>query len=352
MIVNKTSPFLKALAREPVEYTPIWIMRQAGRYLPEYREIRAKAGSFLNLCRNPELACEVTLQPLRRFPLDAAIIFSDILTIPDAMGLELYFEANEGPRFRKRIQDEVSIMNLPIPNIEADLNYVMDAIRLVVKELAGSIPLIGFAGSPWTLAAYMVEGGSSKNFNSAKRFMFNNPEAFTELLERLVKAVSIYLKAQILAGVEALMIFDTWGGLLTSDDYELYSLKPVAKIISNIKQDYEHIPIILFTKQGSQWLSAMANSGANALGVDWTIDVGVARKIVANKVALQGNLDPALLYASPHRIRQEVKKILKSYGYGSGHIFNLGHGISPDTPYENVKILIEYVHELSRPYHL
>ncbi|MBA2654494.1 MAG: uroporphyrinogen decarboxylase [Gammaproteobacteria bacterium] len=351
MTIKNTDRFLRALARKPVDCTPVWIMRQAGRYLPEYREIRSKNKEFLTLCKTPELACEVTLQPLKRFALDAAIIFSDILTIPDAMGLGLYFETNEGPRFLKPIRDAQSIAQLPIPDMENELLYVMDAIRLVRKELDGKIPLIGFTGSPWTLATYMVEGGSSKNFHLVKRFLFTEPQAFKQLLDKLVTAISLYLKAQAAAGAQALMIFDTWGGILTPHDYQNFSLNPMSNIIHNVKKDFPEVPIILFTKNGGQWLSSMVKSGADALGLDWTIDIGHAREQVGDKVALQGNMDPSILYASPERIREEVRKILHSYGHGSGHIFNLGHGIHPEIPPENVAVLVDAVHEFSQPLH-
>lgn len=340
-------PFLKALAREPVDYTPIWIMRQAGRYLPEYRQMRAKANDFLTLCKTPEFACEVTLQPLRRFSLDAAIIFSDILTIPDAMGLGLNFQPNEGPRFTTPIRDVKSILQLNVPDMASDLSYVMDAIKLVRKELNGRVPLIGFSGSPWTLATYMVEGGSSKNFSLVKRLMFTEPLAFKVLLEKLITAISRYLIAQADAGAQALMIFDTWGGVLTSDDYQLYSLNPMTEIIQKVKNEQPDIPIILFTKNGGLWLSKMVESGADALGLDWTIEIGAARRQVEGRVALQGNMDPTILYSTPARIREEVKKILDDYGNQPGHIFNLGHGILPDIPVENVQVLVDSVHELS-----
>lgn len=346
----QNSRFLRALAKQPVDCTPIWIMRQAGRYLPEYREVRAKAKDFLTVCKTPELACEVTLQPLKRFALDAAIIFSDILTIPDAMGLGLYFETNEGPRFARPLRDIKSITDLSIPDM-SELAYVTDAIKLVRKELSDKTPLIGFTGSPWTLATYMVEGGSSKNFHLVKRFLFTEPAAFKMLTDKLVSAISQYLIAQVKAGVQALMIFDTWGGLLTPRDYEMYSLAPMSEIIANVKEIYPNTPIIMFTKNGGQWLQNMAESGADALGLDWTTDIKIAREKVGKKVALQGNMDPSILYASPDRIRDEVKRILESYGKGSGHVFNLGHGIHPDIPFENVEVLINSVHELSKSYH-
>lgn len=342
------SRFLSALAKEPVDATPIWIMRQAGRYLPEYRELRGKIKDFMTLCKTPELACEVTLQPLARYPLDAAIIFSDILTIPDAMGLGLSFETNEGPKFKYPSNNYQRIQNLVIPDPELELDYVMKAIKLVTRELNGRIPLIGFSGSPWTLATYMVEGGSSKNFHQIRQMLYKQPDVLTLLLEKLTVAVSAYLRAQIAAGVQAVMIFDTWGGILTTESYQNFSLNPMSNIVANIKQTYPNIPCIIFTKNGGMWLPQMAQSGADALGVDWTISLMQARALVQNKVALQGNMDPAILYATPDRIRQEVAAILQSYGAGPGHIFNLGHGIHPDIPPENVAVLVDTVHELSQ----
>lgn len=347
----KNDRFLKALAFEPVDATPIWIMRQAGRYLPEYRALRAKVKDFMTLCKTPELACEVTLQPLVRFPLDASIIFSDILTIPDAMGLGLYFESQEGPRFKQPIRSVKEIEALNVPDTGLQLDYVFAAIKLVTKELDGRIPLIGFSGSPWTLATYMIEGGSSKNFSHIKKLMFSNPDAFCLLLEKLVMAVTQYLIGQVVAGVSALMIFDTWGGLLTPRDFKSFSLRPMNAIIRNVKSLYPNIPIILFTKNGGGWLQEMAESGADALGVDWTISLHEARARVQGKVALQGNMDPSVLYASDNFIRQEVETILASYGSGSGHIFNLGHGIHPEVAPEKVAVLIEAVHDLSKRYH-
>lgn len=343
--------FLRALRRQPIDKTPIWIMRQAGRYLPEYRAMREKAGNFLTLCKTPEMACEVTLQPLRRFDLDAAIIFSDILTIPDAMGLGLYFETNEGPRFSHPVRDIKSINNLVTDDLMSRLDYVTAAIRLVAKELDGKLPLIGFSGSPWTLATYMVEGASSKNFHIIKRFLYTEPQAMNLLLDKLVVAITEYLCAQATAGASALMIFDTWGGILTSESYQHYSLNPVARIIANVKQRHPNIPMILFTKGGGQWLSEMVECGADGLGLDWTIDIGRARKLTQDKITLQGNMDPSMLYANPDQIRNTVKNILSSYGKGSGHIFNLGHGIHPDISPDAVAVLVEAVHEFSEIYH-
>jgi len=344
---------LRALLREPVDVTPVWMMRQAGRYLPEYRATREKAGDFMTLCKTPELACEVTLQPLDRFPLDAAILFSDILTVPDAMGLGLYFEEGEGPRFRHPVRDRAAIDALPVPDPEGELRYVMDAVRTIRRELAGRVPLIGFSGSPWTLATYMVEGGSTKNFALSKGMMFDRPELMHALLEKLAQAVTLYLNAQVAAGAQAVMIFDTWGGTLTPDDYREFSLAYMQRIVEGLTREAEgrRVPVILFTKGGGQWLEAMADTGCDALGLDWTTDIGEARRRVGDRVALQGNLDPCVLYASPDSIRRSVAKILERYGEGSGHVFNLGHGIHPTIDPEHAAAMIEAVHELSRPYH-
>ncbi len=355
MIVTtlKNDRLLRALLRQPVDLTPVWMMRQAGRYLPEYREIRAKAGSFLDLCQNPELACEVTLQPLERFPLDAAILFSDILTIPDAMGLGLYFSAGEGPRFERPVQDEAAVNALGVPDAEQDLGYVMDAVRTIRRELDGSVPLIGFSGSPWTLATYMVEGGSTKNFSKVKGMMFERPELMHKLLDTLAQAVTGYLNAQIAAGAQAVMLFDTWGGVLAPREYEQFSLAYMEQIIQGLTRESEgrRVPVTLFTKGGGQWLGRMADSGCDALGVDWTTNLADARNQVNGRVALQGNLDPCILYSSPQRIREETALVLESYGHGPGHVFNLGHGIHPDVDPEHAAVLIDAVHELSAPYH-
>lgn len=343
----KNDRLIRALLRQHVDTTPVWIMRQAGRYLPEYREVRAKAGSFMNLCKTPELACEVTLQPLRRFDLDAAIIFSDILTIPDAMGLGLDFIEGEGPRFAKPIQTVQDISALKIPDVQHQLNYVFQAIQLVKKELNNRVPLIGFSGSPWTLATYMIENGS-KSFNKIKKLIFNEAKHMHYLLQVLSDSVTQYLNAQIEAGVDVVMIFDTWGGILTPQDYKEFSLNYMSKIIQHLLREYENkkIPVILFTKNGGQWLELMAQSQCDALGLDWTINIGDARKRVGDRVALQGNMDPAILYATPERIQKEVVTILKNYGSDNiGHIFNLGHGINPDTSWENVKVLVDAVHK-------
>ena len=349
----KNDRFLKALAREKVDVTPVWMMRQAGRYLPEYRSIRKQAGDFLSLCQNPELACEVTLQPLRRYAFDAAILFSDILTIPDAMGQGLYFAEGEGPKFRKVIRSAADVDNLPDVNIADELSYVTDAVALIRKELNGSVPLIGFSGSPWTLATYMVEGGGSKDFRFAKQFLYNHPEAMHLLLDKLALAVTDYLNAQIRAGAQALQIFDTWGGILTSAAYREFSLDYMSKIIGGLIAENEgrKVPVIVFTKNGGQWLQAIADCACQAIGLDWTTDIGTARSQVGERVALQGNMDPTLLYASTDSIRREVATILKSFGAGSGHVFNLGHGITPEVDPEHVAVFVEAVHELSSQYH-
>jgi uroporphyrinogen decarboxylase len=341
--------FLRALLRQPVSYTPVWMMRQAGRYLPEYRATRARAGSFLDLCRTPELACEVSLQPLARFPLDAAILFSDILTIPDAMGLGLYFTEGEGPRFRKPVRDAADVHQLAVPDMEDDLGYVMDAVSLVRRELGGGVPLIGFAGSPWTLATYMVEGGGTKSFARSKAMLFDRPELMHELLTKLSEAVTAYLNAQVARGAQALMIFDTWGGVLTPRDYLDFSLAYMTRIVAKLTRESEgrRVPVILFTKGGGQWLGRMADSGCDALGVDWTLDLADARRAVGDRVALQGNLDPNILYASPQRIHEEVARVLASYGRGPGHVFNLGHGIHPDVAPDHAAAMVEAVHALS-----
>lgn len=344
--------FIRALLRQPVDQTPIWLMRQAGRYLPEYRRVRQSAGNFITLCKTPELACEVTLQPLARFPLDAAIIFSDILTIPDAMGLGLYFAEQEGPKFHRPIRKAEDIHSLRVPEPSIDLHYVLDAIRLTRRALPQSIPLIGFSGSPWTLATYMIEGGSSKTFGQIKRWLYNEPKTLHQLLSLLAISVTEYLSAQIQAGVQAVMLFDTWGGILTPQAYQAFSLSYMTQIIQALKQRMtEKTPIIIFTKHGGQWLPKMADSGCDAIGLDWTTSLQVARQQVGDRVALQGNLDPAALYADPLYIEQEVDRILTEYGVGSGHIFNLGHGVHPDTPPEHVSALIDAVQRLSRPYH-
>jgi len=349
----KNDTFLRALQRQPVDYTPVWMMRQAGRYLPEYRETRAKAGSFMNLCRNPELACEVTIQPLERFPLDAAILFSDILTIPDAMGLGLYFTEGEGPHFEHPVRSAADVERIGVPDPEDELRYVMDAVATIRRALDGRVPLIGFSGSPWTLATYMVEGGSTKNFAQTKAMMFDRPELMHALLGKVAETVIAYLNAQVARGAQAVMVFDTWGGVLTPGDYREFSLRYMERIVDGLTREAEgrKVPVILFSKGAGQWLDRMAETGCDALGVDWTIDLADARRLVRDKVALQGNLDPCTLYASPERIRREVGRVLASYGAGSGHVFNLGHGIHPDVNPEHAAAMVEAVHELSRPYH-
>jgi uroporphyrinogen decarboxylase len=353
MTTLKNDRLLRALLRQPVDVTPVWVMRQAGRYLPEYRAVREKAGDFKTLCTTPELACEVTLQPLRRFPLDAAILFSDILTIPDAMGLDLFFTEGEGPQFRKPVRTAADVDALPVPDPEVELRYVMDAVRLIRRELDGKVPLIGFAGSPWTLATYMVEGGGSKEFALVKRMLFDQPALMHRLLDVLARAVTAYLNAQVAAGAQALMIFDTWGGALSPRDYKEFSLQYMERIVRGLTREHEgrRVPVILFTKNGGQWLEAMVASGCDALGIDWTTDLGDARARVGSRVALQGNMDPSILYASADRIRSEVATVLASYGNGSGHVFNLGHGIHQHADPERVAVVVDAVHELSRPCH-
>ncbi len=349
----KNDVFIKALLKQPVDRTPVWMMRQAGRYLPEYRKIRAEAGSFLDLCTNPELACEVTLQPLRRFDFDAAILFSDILTIPDAMGLGLYFSEGEGPKFKNPVRTESDINNLPIPDPMTDLRYVVDAVSLIRKNLQGSVPLIGFSGSPWTLATYMVEGSSSKSFQKVKGLMYQSPLLMHKMLDKLAQSVAMYLNAQIEAGAQAVMVFDTWGGMLTSEDYNEFSLNYAKQVRSLLKTniDGQEVPTIFFTKGGGLWLEDIADAGYNALGLDWQTDIAKARARVGDKVALQGNMDPISLYAEPEKIKQKVRTILQKYGKGSGHVFNLGHGILPDINPEHVKAMVDAVHEFSPQYH-
>ncbi len=337
---------LRALAREPVDRRPVWIMRQAGRYLPEYKESRARAGSFMQLCSTPELACEVTLQPLARFDLDAAILFSDILTIPDAMGLGLRFIEGEGPVFDHPVRSRSEILKLGAPDPEVELRYVTDAVRLIRRELGGRVPLIGFSGSPWTLATYMVEGKSTREFARIKALAYTDPEALRALLATLVTSVTRYLNAQVEAGAQALMIFDTWGGALTPDGYQRWSLDPMREIVAGLRREHEgrRVPVVLFTKGGGQWLESMADSGADALGVDWTTDLGDARKRVGDRVALQGNLDPSILYADPDDIRREVRAVIDSYGPGPGHVFNLGHGIHQWVNPDHLGVLVDEVH--------
>ena len=346
--------FLRALLRQPTPRTPLWMMRQAGRYLPEYRATRAKAGSFLKLCMNPELACEVTLQPLDRYRLDAAILFSDILTVPHAMNLGLEFEAGEGPKIARPVRTAAEIDHLPIPDPETELRYVMDAVRTIRRELKGRVPLIGFAGSPWTVGTYVVEGGGSKNFEHIKAMLYGAPHDLHRLLDKIARATTLYLNAQVAAGAQALMVFDTWGGSLTPSDYREFSLRYMQQIVDSLTReaDGRKVPVILFTKGGGQWLADMAATGCDALGVDWTTDLVDARRAVQDKVALQGNLDPSVLYAPPAQIRDQVGRVLASYGKGHGHVFNLGHGIHPEVPPEHALAMVEAVHELSPQYHV
>ena len=345
--VLKNDRLIKALLRQPTDTTPVWIMRQAGRYLPEYRETRKGAGGFLDLCKNKELACEVTLQPLRRFNLDAAILFSDILTIPDAMGLGLYFSEGEGPKFERPVRTEADVNKLFVPDPAEKLAYVTDAISLIRTELDGAVPLIGFSGSPWTLSTYMVEGSSSKDYRHVKGMMYENPAAMHRLLDTLAQSVTAYLNAQIEAGAQVVMIFDTWGGVLTPQTYRSFSLDYMQQIVSrlNRRHDGQTIPVILFTKGGGQWIEATADSGCDAIGLDWTIDIDDARRRVGEKVALQGNLDPCILYASPDVIREAVRDVITKYGAGPGHVFNLGHGIHPTVDPDRLAVLIDAVHE-------
>ena len=348
----KNDTFLRALLKQPVEYTPIWMMRQAGRYLPEYKATRAQAGSFLDLCKNTELATEVTVQPLERFDLDAAILFSDILTVPDAMGLGLYFAEGEGPKFEQPLQNEVDIAKLQVPDM-ARLQYVFDAVSSIRRALNGRVPLIGFSGSPFTLACYMVEGGSSKEFRTIKTMMYSRPDLLHKILDVNTQAVTAYLNAQIDAGAQAVQIFDTWGGVLSDAAFEEFSLRYMKQIVSGLKRESEgrRVPVILFAKGGGLWLEKMAEAGADALGLDWTCNIGEARRRVGGKVALQGNFDPFALFGTPEAIRAEAGRILAGYGSGSGHVFNLGHGISQFADPEHAKVLVDAVHELSRQYH-
>jgi uroporphyrinogen decarboxylase len=342
--------FLRALRREPTDTTPVWVMRQAGRYLPEYRETRGRAGSFMGLAQNPEFACEVTLQPLARFELDAAILFSDILTIPDAMGLGLTFAAGEGPQFERPLRTRADIEKLAIPDMDGELRYVMDAVRLIRRELHGRVPLIGFSGSPWTLACYMVEGHGSKDFATLKAMCWNDPSLAHQLLDTLARAVSAYLIAQAAAGAQALMIFDTWGGLLGPAPFHEFSLRYMARIVDALKADpvSRDLPVVLFSKGAGRHLAALADTGCAGLGVDWTIDLADARTAVGGRVALQGNLDPSILRASPEVIRREARAVLDSYGNHPGHVFNLGHGITPEVDPDHVKVLVDEVHAYGR----
>jgi len=349
----KNDTFLRALLRQPTEYTPLWMMRQAGRFLPEYRATRKEAGSFLGLCKNPDYATEVTLQPVDRFPLDAAILFSDILTVPDAMGLGLYFSEGEGPKFERTVRDEAAVKALHTPDIATDLKYVTDAVSQIRKSLDGRIPLIGFTGSPWTLACYMVEGGSSNDFATVKTMAYKEPKLLHQILSKTAETVTQYLNAQIEAGAQAVMMFDSWGGALSHYAYHEFSLPYMQQIVDGLikEKDGVKIPNIVFTKGGGLWIESIANIGCDAIGLDWTMDIGVARQKVGEKVALQGNLDPLVLFAPPEAIEAEVEKVLSSYGFGSGHVFNLGHGISQYTDPEHVAVLVKAVHELSGKYH-
>jgi uroporphyrinogen decarboxylase len=343
----KNDRLIKALLRQPTDTTPVWIMRQAGRYLPEYRETRKGAGGFLDLCKNKELACEVTLQPLRRFNLDAAILFSDILTIPDAMGLGLYFSEGEGPKFERPVRTENDIDKLLVPDPFEKLRYVTDAVSLIRTELDGAVPLIGFSGSPWTLSTYMVEGSSSKDYRYVKGMMYENPAAMHRLLDKLAQSVISYLNAQIEAGAQAVMIFDTWGGVLTPQTYRDFSLRYMEQIVSQLKRqhDGQTVPVTLFTKGGAQWIEATADTGCNAIGLDWTINIDDAKRRVGDKVALQGNLDPCILYASPEAIRDAVKDVITRFGGDAGHVFNLGHGIHQSADPDHLAVLVDAVHE-------
>ena len=345
----KNDRFLRALAGQTVDKTPVWMMRQAGRYLPEYRRVRAQAGDFMSLCKNTDLACEVTIQPLERYELDAAILFSDILTIPDAMGLGLYFVEGEGPMFRKPVRTERDIEQLSVVNTAEDLSYVTDAVAAIRAELNGRVPLIGFSGSPWTLATYMIEGKSSRDFALAKTMLYKQPEILHSLLDKLALSVIDYLNAQIRSGAQVVQIFDTWGGALSHSAYLEFSLAYMEKIVAGLIKhaDGRDVPVILFTKGGGHWLEAMADTGCHCLGLDWTVDIGQARQRVGDKVALQGNMDPAVLRSDPSIIRSEINAILTSFGDHQGHIFNLGHGITPDIDPDNVKVFIDAVHEFS-----
>jgi uroporphyrinogen decarboxylase len=343
--VLKNDLLLRALLREPTPRRPIWLMRQAGRYLPEYRASRARAGDFLAMCTNPQIACEITLQPVVRYPLDAAILFSDILTIPHAMNLGLEFEAGEGPKFERPVRSAADIDRLGIPDPGRELKYVIDAVALVRRELNGRIPLIGFAGSPWTVATYMVEGGGSKAFGHIKRMMYEAPRELHRLLELLAAATVLYLNAQIAAGAQAVMLFDTWGGILTPAQYEEFSLRYMRRVVAALTREAEsrRVPNIVFTKGGGAWLDKIAAIGCDAAGVDWTMDLKTARACVGDRVALQGNLDPSALYAPPASLRAQILRVLDSYGPGPGHVFNLGHGITPDVDPERVGLLVDTV---------
>ncbi len=345
--------FLRALMRQPVDYTPLWIMRQAGRYLPEYNATRAKAGDFLSLCKNPDLATEVTLQPLERFPLDAAILFSDILTIPDAMGLGLRFAAGEGPKIDRPLRDEAAVRALHAPDPSVSLRYVTDAVSQIRRALQGRLPLIGFSGSPYTLACYMIEGGGSDDYRHIKGMLYARPDLLHHILQVTTQAVIDYLNAQIAAGAQAVMVFDSWGGGLSHAAYHTFSLPYLQQIAAGLTREADGrvVPRIAFTKGGGLWLESMADAGYDALGLDWNVDIGDARRRVGDKVALQGNFDPMALFGTPASIREEVGRILASFGHGDGHVFNLGHGVSQFTNPEHVAVLVDSVHTLSRQYH-
>ena len=345
----KNDCLIKSLMKEPTTRTPVWIMRQAGRHLPEYRDLRSQAGDFMSLCQNPKLACEIAMQPLRRYKLDAAILFSDILTIPDAMGLGLHFVEGEGPKFRKPLRTERDVESLSVINSKVDLSYVLEAVSLMRKELDGAVPLIGFSGSPWTLAAYMIEGHSSRDFSRTKTWLYKHPEILHQLLQKLTLSLIDYLNAQICSGAQVVQIFDTWGGILSHEAYEKFSLAYIREIIANLISRYDdrEVPVVLFTKSGGNWLEEIASSGCNAISLDWTVSLSEARRRVGANVALQGNMDPAVLRSNPESIESEVQRILDSYGSGSGHVFNLGHGITPDIDPRNVEVFVEAVHRYS-----
>ena len=345
----KNDTLLRALLCQPTPYTPIWLMRQAGRYLPEYNTTRSRAGSFLALAKSPALATEVTLQPLERFPLDAAILFSDILTVPDAMGLGLRFVEGDGPRFERPLRDENAVRSLAAPDPSEDLRYVLDAVRQIRRALADRVPLIGFSGSPFTLACYMVEGAGSNDWRALKSMRHARPELLHAILEVNTRAVTDYLNAQIESGAQAVMIFDTWGGILAHDDYETFSLAYSRKVLADVVRQHEgvRVPSILFTKGGNPWLGAMISSGSDAVGLDWTTDPAAARKLAAGRIALQGNLDPAALFAPADRVRIAARNVLDAFGAQPGHVFNLGHGILPTTPVESVAVLVDEVRTYS-----
>lgn len=348
----KNDTLLRALLRQPTPYTPVWLMRQAGRHLPEYRATRTQAGSFLGIAKNPELAVEVTLQPLERYPLDAAILFSDILTVPDAMGLGLYFVDGDGPKFERPLRDEKSVLALRPPDLH-DLQYVFDTVTQTRLALGGKVPLIGFSGSPWTLACYMVEGGGSRDFHTVKAMLYDRPDLMQHILQTNANAVAAYLNAQIEAGAQAVMIFDTWGGILADGIYQQFSLHYMQQVVQQLlrEKDGARVPLIVYTKGGGLWLDDIANIGADAIGLDWTVNLADAHQRVGHQVALQGNLDPSVLFSRPEKIRAEVGAVLSAFGKpetGAGHVFNLGHGISQFTPPEAVSVMVEAVHALSR----